>query len=81
MKRIICTVTLLSTFLFAGCGNDGSKPAPQVPSAADYTKLLEKRKASPDGGDFEIPQEVYKFQNASDEEKIRIFNKVKELVK
>ena len=81
MKRIIYAATILSLLLFAGCGKDESKPAPEVPSAADYTKLLEQRKASVDGAVIDVPQEVWKYQNASDEEKVMIFNKVKALVK
>ena len=52
-----------------------------VPTSDDYKKLLEKRKASVDGANINVLQEVGKFEKATDEEKRELYKKVKALVK
>ena len=83
MKSITYMVAIIGAMFFAGCGDHGSKEEQPVkaPTAAQFEDLLKKRKASSGGGDFDIPKEMWKYQNMTDKEKIEIFKKVESLVK
>ena len=83
MKGITCMAALIGAMFFAGCGEPGSKEEKSVkaPTAAQFEDLLKKRKESSGGGDFDIPKELWKYQNLAEEEKIELYKKVEALVK
>ncbi len=83
MKRLIYTLFLASAALCAGCtkGDDPAPSGPRVPTASEYKALLEKRAASVDGANINVRQEVSRFENASDTEKLDLYSRVQSLVR
>ena len=84
--KIIYHLIVAALVLCAGCGEkepprEPQPTSPTTPSVADYKALLEKRASSVDGANINIMQEVGKYENATDEEKRELYNKVKALVK
>jgi len=58
-----------------------AEEAARVPASSEYRALLERRKTSVDGANINILQEVSKFENATDEEKRKLYDQAKAFVK
>lgn len=95
MKKLIYSLVLASSVLCIGCSQEERDPleelredlrkaaeeAARVPASSEYRALLERRKTSVDGANINILQEVSKFENATDEEKRKLYDQAKAFVK
>lgn len=86
MRNIILVALAATVGFIAGCGSgedhsDEVAKRPSAHSSAEYRALLEKRASSVDGAKFDIRREVGKYENASEPEKIELYERVEKLVK
>ena len=85
MKRIVYALIVTATVICAGCEKReptlGDSAPQKPPSVLEYKKLLERRVSSVDGAKINIPQEVSTYQNASDDEKMRLFTEKQNLIR
>lgn len=82
MRNIILVALAATVGFIAGCGSgEVDAKRPSAHSSAEYRALLENLASSVDGATFDIRREVWKYENASESEKIEMYERVEKLVK